>query len=341
MNKANVVVVTVSYQSASFVIDCLQSVQNERALATDLNIKMVVVDNASGDTPQIAEAVRMNQWSDWVTVLTAPRNGGFGYGNNFGVQYALANLQVDFFYFLNPDTVLRQSAIPELVNFLNQHPQAGIAGSCYELLDGEIWPYAFRFPTILSEISEGMEWGLVDKVLNKWKVPVDMQQIEQPVDWISGASMMMPRSAVEQLKGFDESYFLYFEETDLCLRARRMGIQTWYVPSSRVMHNSGQSTKVTLLNTDPKRLPDYWYESRRRYFIRNHGVVYAIFADLFVVLAKTVGILKSMFKSKLLGNKDKKVPYFIRDVIKHSPIFPGNRKIAPLASMLLKPEETV
>ena len=85
--------------------------------------------------------------------------------------------------------------------------------------------------------------------------------------------MMIRPLVFDTVGGFDEAYFLYFEETDFCLRAKRVGFPTWYVPESRVMHIQGQSTRVTGLHTRMKRLPPYWFESRRRYFIASYGTI--------------------------------------------------------------------
>ena len=79
------------------------------------------------------------------------------------------------------------------------------------------------------------------------------------------------RGLFSAIGGLDENYFLYFEETDFCLRARKAGFATWYVPQSRVMHIAGQSTKVTEVSDTPKRLPGYWFESRRRYYAVTFG----------------------------------------------------------------------
>jgi hypothetical protein len=96
---------------------------------------------------------------------------------------------------------------------------------------------------------------------------------------MAGASMMIRRAVFDSIGLMDEAYFLYFEETDFCLRARRAGWLCWYVPASRVVHLVGQSSGVTDTRSRPKRMPRYWLESRRRYFRRNHGWLYALLAD--------------------------------------------------------------
>ena len=112
-----------------------------------------------------------------------------------------------------------------------------------------------------------------------------MSQVPQSIDWVPGASMMIRRTVVDSIGGFDENYFLYFEETDFCFRAKKAGFSTWYVPQSRVMHIAGQSTKLTERNAAPKRLPAYWFESRRRYFAAAHGIRYAMATDAVALLA--------------------------------------------------------
>jgi GT2 family glycosyltransferase len=116
---------------------------------------------------------------------------------------------------------------------------------------------------------------------------------------------------------------LYFEETDFCYRARKAGFPTWYVPESRVMHIMGQSTSVTDLTKGPKRLPGYWFESRRRYFAVTYGVGQAIRIDLVTLLACSLGLIKRT----LLGRLHTATPRFIRDLIHHSVIWPRNRDV--------------
>jgi N-acetylglucosaminyl-diphospho-decaprenol L-rhamnosyltransferase len=101
-----------------------------------------------------------------------------------------------------------------------------------------------------------------------------------PSDWLPGASMMIRRQVFDAIGLMDENYFLYYEETDFCLQARRAGWSCWYVPQSRVMHIAGQSTGVTAETASPKRLPQYVFDSRRRYFVKNHGWLYAAMTDL-------------------------------------------------------------
>jgi N-acetylglucosaminyl-diphospho-decaprenol L-rhamnosyltransferase len=149
--------------------------------------------------------------------------------------------------------------------------------------------------------------GPVMRLLDRWAVAQPMSQLAaQQVDWICGASMMIRESVFEAIGGLDEGYFLYFEETDFCLRAHRAGFTTWYVPQSRVMHIGGQSTGVTERNTAPRRLPAYWFESRRRYFTKAFGLGHAMAIDLVVLATYPLGWLKRL----ALRQRHQSVPYF-------------------------------
>jgi hypothetical protein len=323
MRAVDVAIAIVTYRSADFTIDCLSSIEAELA-TPDIHIRAIIVDNASGDANLIAKAIDSHGWWSWVTLVTAPRNGGFAYGNNLALQYAISDRPPQYVHLLNPDTVVRKGAIGELVRFLEANPDVGIAGSGLENLDGSEWPIAFRFPSLLSEFESGLQFGWATSMLRRWVVPKLMTPVPQPIDWIPGASMMIRWNVFDRIGGFDETYFLYFEETDFCFRAKMAGISTWYVPASRIMHIAGQSTNVTNPKQVPERLPAYVFESRRRYFVANHGATYAIITDIVALLASGLGSLKRF----LQGRRHRSVPYFFADLLQHSVLWPTNRLAA-------------
>jgi GT2 family glycosyltransferase len=329
VSEIDVVVAIVSYKSAGLTVDCLRSVEAERA-SPGLRVRAVVVDNASGDGPAIAEAIAANGWSPWATLVVSERNGGFAYGNNVALQRAFAEGMPDYVHLVNPDTLLRKGAIEALVRFLESHPEAGIAGSSFENADGSVWPIAFRFPSMATEFASGLQWGPFsrNRIVAKQMTPV-----QQPIDWVAGASMMLRRKLLETIGGLDENYFLYYEETDLCFRAKAAGFTTWYVPESRVMHIGGQSTQVTVRNQEAKRLPAYWFESRRRFFTSSYGLSYALLTDVVAVVGNLLGIVKRT----ALMRGERGVPYYIRDLSRHSVFraknrqFPAPKCFKPLA----------
>lgn len=312
-NASNVLVIIVNYRSAALTLRAIESLAVERQRFPELALKVVVVENASGDEEALRYGLRAraSSWDDWVSLLVSPNNGGFGAGNNRGMEWSYGiGEPARYFHFLNPDTEIRPGAIHELVRFLDAHPRAGIAGSRLEDDIGTDWASVFRFPTVMSELEQGFALGLVSRALERHIVR--RQAGEQPSrsDWLPGASMMVQRQTIEDVGGFDEEFFLYFEETDFALRAHRAGWETWYVPTSRVMHIAGQSTGVTSRTNAPRRLPPYWFQSRRRFFAKAYGQRYAAIADLAFVASNVVGVLKRGLK----GQPNR--PYMVRDLLK-------------------------
>jgi GT2 family glycosyltransferase len=319
--------VIVSYKTAELVKNLIASLAHERAAEATRGVELraVVVDNASGDAEAIEQAVASGGHDGWVKVLRAPENGGFSYGNNLGFRHGFELPEVpEFFFMLNPDTEVRPGAVRALVEFFDQHPDAGIAGSSLEFKDGSPWPYAFRYPSLLSELDNGLRLGLVSKLLRKHVVARLMSSTSEQVDWLPGAAMMVRRQVIERLGGLDQTYFLYFEETDFCLKVKKAGYTIWYVPGSRVMHIAGQSTGVTGFQLVAKPLPDYWFESRRRYFAKNHGLAYAVATDVVLLASHALGQAKERF---LKGHKAPGVPHFAQDIFRHSVLHKANRSV--------------
>ena len=333
MAEVKVWVVSVSFRSARLMIDCLRSIEKELSTPR-VKLGAIVVDNASGDFPILSQAVQENGWSSWVKLILAPKNGGFAYGSNLGIQLAMDNGDADYIFLLNPDTQVRRHAIGSLIAFLESHRNVAIAGPSFEKLDGKGWPIAFRFPSIATELSAALGIGLVTKLLGDRTVEMRMAPVAQQVDWISGAAMMIRSDVFKTIGGLDENYFLYFEETDFCFRARKAGFSTWYVPESRVMHIMGQSTDVVIEGCSrPKRLPAYWFESRRRYLASSLGPRAAMAVDLVVLLTYPIGYLKQV----LLGRGRTLVSHYLRDVWRHSILRRRNRRLAPCRTHLPNP----
>lgn len=275
------------------------------------------MDNASGDgsVEKIAQAIAAAGWDNWASLLPSETNGGFAYGNNLAIRPALQSAAPPpYFMLLNPDTEVRPHALKTMIDFMVEHPDVGIVGSGIEAVDGALWPITFRFPSIFSELDNVLRLGIVSKLLAKWVVAQKMTNEAQPVDWLPGASMMIRREVFETVGLMDEEYFLYYEETDFCLQAKRSGWPCWYVPQSRVMHISGQSTGVTGNHGLPKRQPKYLFDSRRRYFVKNHGWLYAALCDGIWLH----GFVVWRFRRFIQRKPDLDPPYMLLDFCRNS-----------------------
>lgn len=313
---ARTLVVIVNYRTAPLVESCLHSLATEDPLGAGA-FRVLIVDNASGDgsAAHLRRVIEKQAWGGWADVREAPRNGGFSYGNNLAVREALQWPHApDQIWLLNPDTVVRPGAVAALHSFLARHPRAGIVGTGIDNDDGQCWPYAFRFPSIASEFENGVRLGLVTRLLRHRVVARRMGEHADVADWVSGASMVVRREVFEQVGLMDEGYFLYYEETDFCRRARQAGWDVWYLPAARVMHIAGQSTGVTGRQTVIPRRPAYWFESRRRYFVKHHGRFYGALADL----AWIIGFSIWRCRRRLQGKADTDPPRMLGDFIAHS-----------------------
>jgi N-acetylglucosaminyl-diphospho-decaprenol L-rhamnosyltransferase len=271
-------VVIVNYRTPALALDCLRSIAGSMEAHADWGV--VLVDNYSGDNSaaQFEEARRSEGWQRWLSLLPLTENGGFAAGNNAALRRLLAQSRSsDYFLLLNPDTIAHPGALSALVEFMDGHPEVGIVGSRLENRDGTPQRSAFRFPTLGGEWENGCRLGVMSRLLRHWVVAPPVRDHAHPTDWVSGASMVVRREVFDAVGLLDESYFLYFEETDFCLQAARAGWSCWYVPESRVIHLVGQSTGI---GAPRRRMPRFWFESRHRYFLKNHGQPYTHLANL-------------------------------------------------------------
>jgi N-acetylglucosaminyl-diphospho-decaprenol L-rhamnosyltransferase len=270
-------IVIVNYCTAELAIDCLRALSTQVADLT--GGRVVVIDNDSGDdsVEKLTAAIGREGWSSWTGVMPMYRNGGFAYGNNAGIRAALASAEhVDYVMLLNPDTIARKGAVKTLVEFMEGHPRVGIAGSLLENRDGGVECSAHTFPSPLSELDEGARLGVLSRLLHRYIVTPPLRAVAHPCDWISGASMIIRRQVIEDIGLMDENYFLYFEEVDFCRRAKQAGWECWHVPDSRVMHLEGAATGI---RATAKRRASYWYDSRRRFFLKHYGIAGLVLAD--------------------------------------------------------------
>lgn len=293
-------------------------------------VTVLVVDNASGDGSDeaIAQAIERHGWGAWARLLRATVNGGFAAGNNVALR-AIAEQRLDpeFVWLLNPDTIVRPRAISILMDFMRKDPGIGIAGGRSEDPDETPQVCCFPFPTALREFALYLGVGALARLGDAFRTNVGIPQAPREVGWVSGAHMMIRRDVLDAIGLMDEGYFLYFEETDFTLKARRRGWSCWHVPDSRIVHLVGQSSGVTVRDSAPRRIPAYWFESRRRYFVGNHGRLYAILTDLGVIAACGLARLRRFFQPAAPASP----PHFVADLIRHGALSRGPSDSSPRA----------
>jgi GT2 family glycosyltransferase len=173
-----------------------------------------------------------------VKLIVNEQNPGFSRANNQAIQ----NSSGDYVLLLNPDTVVKPGSIDVLLGFLKDSPSAGAAGARLLNADGSLQISAYPEPTLWRELWRLFHldtfWAYANYPMHKW----GLKQIRR-VDVLMGACMMLPRKALNTVGLFDENFFMYSEEVDLCHRLRQMGLSLYWLPQAEVIHYGGQSTQ--------------------------------------------------------------------------------------------------
>jgi GT2 family glycosyltransferase len=231
-DAASIDVVIVTFRSRETIGRCLTSLSASLRLG---DIHAVVVDNASRDGT--AEVVRAS--FPWVELIEAERNLGFAVATNIGVRRGSS----PYVLVLNPDVQLRPGSLDRLLEIFRAQPTVGVVGPRLEREDGTFDHAARRsFPTIAGAV------GRFTGISHRSWTPERFSQYEAPtvdvgpVDAVNGAFMLMRRSAVEGVGLFDEGFWMYMEDLDLCFRLRAAGWLTWYEPSVTAVHTKWASS---------------------------------------------------------------------------------------------------
>jgi GT2 family glycosyltransferase len=278
--KARTTVVIVTYRSKGVVDRALDALE---PIAEAGGVKCIVVDNASNDGT--AEHVGLRY--PWVKLLAGATNLGFGRGCNAGLVQA----DTEFVLFLNPDAVLDQEALLLLEGFLDAHPRAGLVAPAIENEAGGFQPVR-PLPTPLGIVAEEGGFGPSPEI------PVWPGSAPFRSEWLCGAALMGRRSLLDDLDGFDPHFFLYYEETDLCLRALEMGSEIWVVPSAVARHTGGASAELTDSRLWSGCIAEHYFESRHYYLCKHHGVVRAVGAALLEIALMGARSLKSKLRGR-------------------------------------------
>jgi GT2 family glycosyltransferase len=227
-------VVIVSWNTCSYLEKCLVALRNNSA---GLGVQVVVVDNASTD----GSAGLVRERFPEVLLLQASCNLGFARANNLGEKHAAS----DVLLFLNPDTEVTGDALGKMLSYLQSQESVGAVGA--HLLNSDM---SFQescvqaFPTIWNQLLDSdllRRWFPQSKL---WGVHTGRSEESEAVnvDAVSGACLMMKRSVFEAIGGFDEHYFMYSDDLDLCYRTWKAGYSVQYMNGCEVIHHKGQSS---------------------------------------------------------------------------------------------------
>lgn len=228
-------IIIVNWNSLRYLRECIESIE---ASTNEADYEIVVVDNASsGD-----DVSKLREEFPEITVIASEKNLGFAGANNLGFQYSSAR----FLLFLNPDTKILGSAIDIMLDLFEILPEAGIIGCKLLNSDGTIQMSCVqRYPTIVNQL---MDMDVLQRYWPKWKIWGNASLLSESVhpvevEVVSGACLMIQREAFERIGMFDQSYFMYAEDVDLCYRVRKLGRKVYSTNEAVVVHHGGGTSR--------------------------------------------------------------------------------------------------
>lgn len=265
--KPEVSFIVVNFQSRAFLARCLSSIQK----ISETAVEIIVVNNDSVPLEPILSK------NFPIQIIQAPKNLGFGSGANLGAHSASG----EYLFFLNPDAEIMSDYIQNVINQFRQNSDLAILGG-----------------KIIDEQGKNQNW-IAGKTITPWKIiknnlglnendKINRQRAASTVDWVSGGAMMTRKNIFDKLNGFDEKFFMYYEDIDLCRRAQDLGFQILYFPSLLIRHLGGKSF------SDKKIQKNYYYQSQEYYFQKHFGRFSALMVKWLRIIF--LGILSSRAK---------------------------------------------
>ncbi len=278
----------INFRTADLTIQAVQSVRDD---LTGIDAEIIVVDNLSGD----GSAERIE---DWITQQNDPRlslvlsdkNTGFSGGHNQG----FAASDAEFLLVLNSDAIVRPGFFKALLETAETNPKAGLIAPRLEGEDGVAQTSCFRFHTPQSELIRSAKTGFISRLLRRYDVPLAPEPDPSQIEWASFACILLRTEMIRDIGPMDEGYFLYFEDSEYCLRARRAGWHIAYAPNAVAVHFRGGSGPVKALAKAGKRLPRYFYSSRSRFFYQAHGKIGLWSANLCWYVGRALAGLRAL-----------------------------------------------
>ena len=279
-------IVIVSYNTQEVLDACLKSVQ---VAIKNLKSEVFVVDNNSSD--KTLEMIRSN--FPWAKLIANSQNLGFSKANN----QALIKAKGKYILILNPDTEVFPKTLTSMMSYMDKNPNAGISTCRVELPNGQLdkdcrrhFPTPWRSFTHFSNLSKIFQGS---RIFDQYYVGYVKDDIEQEVDSCVGAFMMIRKSALEKVGFFDEDFFFYGEDLDLCYRFGQKGYKVVFTPITKIIHHKGvasgikkSSSHITKATKESKRRALYESVHSMEIFYKKHYLnSYPFFINWLVILS--------------------------------------------------------
>ena len=247
-------IILVNFNSSNFIKECLESLNG---FIEYLDCEVIIVDNCSTDNSPNFIKENFPEFK----LICNQDNLGFGKANNLG----FVNSQGNYLLFLNTDTILIENTLEILFKHLEDNPNIGIVGSRIIFVNGRYQLSYGNLPNIFFELIDKIRYAIDDRFHSLLSEFYDDWHLRtQEVGWVTGACFMMRRDVFEQVGGFDENFFMYFEDKDLCKRVKELGYKVVYYPKTTIVHLLGGSSHGI------KKSVNKYYRNSQLYYYQKH-----------------------------------------------------------------------
>jgi len=279
-------IIIVSWNVEEELFDCLMSIKQNKP---SYPYEVIIVDNASTDgTIDIIQ----NNFAETKLIINN-ENRGFASANNIGIEKSCGQ----YILFLNPDTIIQTNALDKLIAFLDENKDVGACGPKLLYGDGKLQPSTRKFPDFYSALYQNTilkNTGLFRKHYRRYRMRNFNFDKQKDVDILMGAAILTRRSIIEKIGPMDESFFMYYEEADLCYRIVQAGWRIVFVPDATIIHLGGKSSDHIPLKTRMMRLKSMLIFFRKHYGRVRTGFFNCIFKPA-VLLRYVFNILSGIF----------------------------------------------
>jgi len=261
-------IIIINYKTCELIAACIKNLLD---LPEATETEIIVIDNASNDG---SVEFLQEKFGDRIKLIVNKSNLGFASANNQGA----ASAHGEFLLFLNSDTIIKEDIFSACSNIFQQNKNIGIISPRLLMSDNKYQPASFgNFPTLWRLITQKTK---IDPVL-------DENKEYNLVDWVSGCALMIRKELFTQLKGWDDNFFLYYEDIDLCKRARKFDYLSAVANKITITHLGGQSLKHSL----SKRW--HYFRSQNYYFKKHYGSIAVLILKLVRLPYKLLILIKN------------------------------------------------
>lgn len=232
----DVSIIIVNYKTYDLTCNCINSILTH---SVGFDFEIILIENGTNEF----DNERVKHWGDAVTLIVSEKNLGFAGGNNLGIQSATGN----YILLLNSDTYLQDNAINTTLQYLKNHPKAGVVSARLIYPDGRAQSVAQRFPSVKYQLIELLR---LQKLMSKSKAGHTLlgsffdYKDSVKADWVWGAYFMFPSTILKELPNhlLDDSYFMYYEDMQWCMDISKLGYEIHFCADAEVVHLLGASS---------------------------------------------------------------------------------------------------